>query len=81
MAETQFPAGHVFFHPGDPGDRAYLVREGRVEEVAGPSEAPARVAVFGPGDVFGEMSLVEERPHAHTARALTAVRADALTRD
>ena len=62
MAETQFPAGHVFFRPGDPGDRAYLVHEGRVEEVAGPPETPTRVAVFGPGEVFGEMSLVEERP-------------------
>jgi hypothetical protein len=81
MGETQFPAGHVFFRPGDPGDRAYLVREGRVEAFAGPPEAPARVAVFGPGDVFGEMSLVEERPHALTARALTAVQADALTRN
>src|SRR5262245_22645082 len=81
MAATQFPAGHIFFRPGDAGEQAYLIREGRVEVYGGQPEAPVRVAEFGPGEVFGEMSLVEERPHTLTARALTAAQVETLTRD
>ena len=40
MPEETFDVGHVFFRPGDPGERAYLLHEGRVEVVAGPWKAP-----------------------------------------
>lgn len=72
-----FAAGEVVFRPGDPGDRAYLVEEGRFEILDGET----RLTVAGPGDVFGEMGLIEERPRKYTARAVTAGRAAALTRE
>jgi hypothetical protein len=80
MGEQSFDAGQVFFQPGDPGDRAYLVHEGQVESLAGPPDAYRRANVFGPGEVFGEMSLVEERPRTTTARAVTAGRVTPMTR-
>jgi CRP-like cAMP-binding protein len=76
--EQHFPPGAVIFRPGDPGDRAYLVREGTVELLGGPAGRPALAAA---GEVFGELSLIEERPRSLTARAVTAVRAEPLTRD
>lgn len=81
MTEQEFAAGHVFFRPGDPGDRAYLLTAGEVELLAGGDDAPTRVATHRPGDVFGEMALIEERPRALTARAVTAGRASPMTRD
>ena len=81
MTEHEFAAGHVFFRPGDPGERAYLLHDGQVELLAGAAEPLTRVGLFGPGDVFGEMALIEERPRALTARAVTAGRATPLTRD
>lgn len=80
MNEHVFPANAVIFRPGDPGVRAYMIREGTVELLRG-SDAEAPLAVLGPGEVFGEMSLIEERPHALTARAGSAVKAHGLTRD
>jgi hypothetical protein len=80
MDEQPFDAGHFFFQPGDPGDRAYFVNEGQVEVMAGPPDRYRRVNVYGTGDVFGEMSLVEERPRSLTARAVTAGRVTPLTR-
>ncbi|MFO0852324.1 MAG: cyclic nucleotide-binding domain-containing protein [Gemmataceae bacterium] len=77
MAEIAFQPGHVFFRPDDPADRAYLLVAGEVELLV----AGRRVAVFAPGDVFGEMSLIEERPHRMTARATAAGRAETLTRE
>lgn len=81
MTDLVFAPGHVFFRPGDPPDRAYLLEAGHVELLAGDGDAPTRVALFGPGDVFGEMALVEERPRALTALAATAGRATPMTRD
>jgi hypothetical protein len=80
MTEHEFAAGHVFFRPGDPADWAYLLHDGRVEILAG-SELVTRVGLFEAGDVFGEMALVEERPRAFTAQAVTAGRVAAMTRD
>lgn len=76
MNEFDFAAGDVFFQIGDPADRAYLLLSGEVESVVG----SARAAVFHPGDVFGDMALVEERPRWSTARAVTAGRARAMAR-
>ena len=77
MTEIPFDAGHVFFHPGDPADRAYQVVDGHIEMLSG----SARVTRRGPGEVFGEMSLIEEQPHRLLARAVTAGRCTSLTRD
>ena len=57
MPDETFAAGHVFFRPGDPGDRAYLLHDGQVEIVGGPSGSSSRLALFEPGEVFGEMAL------------------------
>ncbi len=67
MAERSFQPGEIFFRAGDPGDCAYLIQTGEVELLSGPPENLRRVTKFGPKEVFGDMSLIEER-----ARALTA---------
>jgi hypothetical protein len=81
MDEQEFAAGHVFFQRGDAGDVAYLLQEGSVELLVGVTEPLTRVGLFMPGDVFGEMALVEERPREFTARAVTAGRTRPMSRD
>jgi len=81
MTELEFAAGHVFFRAGDVGDHAYQLIEGQVELSGDSNGNPARVASFGPGDVFGEMALIEERPRALTATAVAGGRAVSMTRD
>ena len=81
MNDQEFAVGHVFFHAGDPGDQAYLLNGGQVELLAGQAAPYKRVGLFGAGDVFGEMSLIEERPRVFTARAVTAVKATPITRE
>src|SRR5438034_6337777 len=80
MSERRFQPGEVFFRPGDASDNAYLIQSGQVEILFGDPKKPARSAVLGPGMVFGEMALVEERPHFATARAVTAGVATSLDR-
>ncbi len=81
MADVRYAAGTFIFRAGDPGDRAYRLEAGQVELLAGPAEAPVRAVVLGPGDVFGEMSLIEERPRSMSARAVTDSAASLMTRD
>src|SRR4029453_11316753 len=71
-----FAAGHVFFKTGDPADAAYLIESGQVEI----SRESARGGPLGAGGVFGEMALIEERPHSATARALSAGSARRMSR-
>jgi hypothetical protein len=80
MADLSFKAGHIFFRSGDAGDRAYLIQEGEVELLSGPPDNFQRVSRFGPKDVFGDMSLIEERPRHLTARAITAGTARSMSR-
>ena len=81
MSEQDFDAGHVFFRAGDPADCAYQLHAGDVELLAESGDSAKRVRLFTPGDVFGEMALIEERPRAFTARAVTSGRAGPMTRD
>ena len=80
MAERTFQQGEIFFRAGDPGDFAYLIQSGEVELLSGPPENLRRVARFGPKEVFGDMSLIEERARALTARAITAGKALSMSR-
>jgi Cyclic nucleotide-binding domain/FHA domain len=80
MAERIFQAGDIFFRAGDPGDFAYLIQSGEVELLSGPPSDLRRVTKFGPKEVFGDMSLIEERARALTARAITAGKALSMSR-
>ena len=58
--EGNYAAGTVILREGEPGDRVFFVHSGRVRVVKETAGEPAvRLAEFGPGEFFGEMSLVE----------------------
>jgi len=69
------PAGAVIVREGDPGDRVYFVHSGRVQVVKRPPGEPeVKLAEFGPGDFFGEMSLVESVARSASVIALEPTR-------
>lgn len=76
---VHFEAGHVLFLAGDRGDRAYLVEDGLVRltlATAGGRELNVRVA--GPGDMIGEIAVLDSGPRTADATALTDVTAYAI---
>lgn len=81
MGAHKFTAGETVFRKGDPSEFAYLIESGEVEVLAKHEGSDTRVALFGAGDILGEMALVQERSHSMTARAVSDVRASSVTRD
>ena len=73
--DTQdYPAGHVFFKMGDPGDVMYVVLAGEVEVLV----REKIVETVRSGGIFGEMALIDNRLRSAGARAKTAVKAAAI---
>ncbi len=74
FARTQrHPAGEVIFHKGDPGISMMSIVEGRVKiSVASPEGKEAVLAVLGPGEVLGEMAIIEDKDRSADATALDA---------
>lgn len=65
--------GEVLFREGDHGDRAYVITAGEVEIVKSSARRDAILALRKPGEVIGEMALIEEEPRIAGARARTDV--------
>ena len=69
--ERKFAAGQEIFREGMPGDGVYFVKSGLVEISAGQG-ARHVFSQLGPGEVFGEMAVIELRPRSATASAVAA---------
>ena len=82
LAETTLRRGDVLFHEGDSGDRLFVVVEGKVK--LGRTSADGRenlIAVLGPGQMFGELSLFDPGPRSATVTAVTDAQLMSLTHD
>jgi len=66
--EKKFVTGQEVFLEGAPGDGVYFVKDGLVEISAGKGERHV-FSRLGPGEIFGEMSIIEHRPRSATASA------------
>lgn len=70
MIERHFEPGQVVLEEGSQDRDVYLIVKGRVEVLKGQGEAETVLAERGPGDLFGEMGLLERKPRFATIRAL-----------
>jgi CRP/FNR family cyclic AMP-dependent transcriptional regulator len=67
--------GDVVFREGEQAREMYVVVDGEVEVLKrSKRDVHARVALLGPGDWFGEMSVLDVMPRSATVRALAATR-------
>jgi nucleotide-binding universal stress UspA family protein len=65
--------GEVIVREGDPATGCFMIVSGRVEVSKGAASAtPTVLATMGPGEVFGEMAVIDEHPRSATVRALEA---------
>src|SRR5215203_663358 len=82
MGAITLTKGEVLFHEGDAEDRLYVVVSGKIK--LGRSGSAGRenlLAVLGPGQMFGELSLFDPGPRSTTATAVTACELRTLEHD
>ena len=73
MVEVLFKAGETIFSEGQPGNKLFIVRSGSVALTTKVENEVLPLTELGPGEVFGEMSLIDEKPRSATATAVTDV--------
>ncbi|MDN5790670.1 MAG: Crp/Fnr family transcriptional regulator [Micrococcales bacterium] len=71
MSRSRLERGDVLFHEGDRGDTLYVIAEGKIKVGrTSPDGRENLVAVLGPGEMFGELSLFDPGPRTMTATAV-----------
>jgi len=65
--EIDVPEGKVLIRQGEPGSECFVIADGRAKATMRGSGS----ASLGPGDVVGEMSLLDQKPRSATVTAST----------
>jgi CRP/FNR family cyclic AMP-dependent transcriptional regulator len=65
-----WPEGSMVFEKGSPGEALYIVLSGRVRIFDSTNGSEVEIARIGPGDFFGEMSLLLETTHTKNVQAV-----------
>ncbi len=67
----RFEPGQTVFREGDSSDTCYVVRSGHARATRGSADGRTiTLAVFGPGDFFGELALFEDERRSATVEAI-----------
>lgn len=68
---STYRRGEVVFHRHDPADAMHLVTKGRFDvRIATPLGDEVALAIWGPGDIFGELAVLTDRARTATVAAL-----------
>lgn len=86
MQRVMFRAGEAMFREGDPSDRCFKIVSGRVEiclEIGGlmKRDRHETVAMAGPGELIGEMSVIDRAPRSASAVAVERTICDSYTEE
>jgi GGDEF domain-containing protein len=64
--EHRYPPGHVIFRQDDAGENVYVLLSGKVRVLESVPDSPVEMFLgeLGPGEIFGELGVLRERPRA-----------------
>src|SRR3954452_3560212 len=63
----EYPKSTVLFREGEPGKEMFVIQAGKVAISKRVREVEKVLAVLGPGEFFGEMALISNKPRNATA--------------
>jgi CRP/FNR family transcriptional regulator, cyclic AMP receptor protein len=63
----EFPKGTVLFREGEPGKEMFVLQSGRVSISKRVRDVEKVLAVLGPGEFFGEMAIISNKPRNASA--------------
>jgi CRP/FNR family cyclic AMP-dependent transcriptional regulator len=71
---VNYQPGDIIFCEYEPGNEFYLLQEGRVKVTKIVSDTEKTLDIFHPGDIFGEMAILEDQPRSATAIAMEKIK-------
>lgn len=80
-AHRRFAPGERIFTEGDAPDVAYLIDSGRIEVWASQGNKRLTLSYLGPGEILGEMAVIDRAPRSACADAITEVIATEIRAD
>ncbi len=82
LGKRTFGKGMIIFHKGSPGQTLYIIESGKVRIfILSESGQEISVNIYGPGDVFGELALLDGLPRSAGAVAMEKTETFTLHRD
>src|SRR5262249_17963358 len=63
----EYPKGTVLFREGEQGKEMFVIQTGKVTISRKVRDLDTNLAVLGPGELFGEMAIISNRPRNATA--------------
>ncbi len=72
-SEKAYPKNAVVLTEGDVGDSLFMIQSGKVKVFIGDEEGREIILkILGPGDFFGEMSMIDKQPRSASVTTLEA---------
>jgi len=81
ITNQKFKAGDVIIRENDPGSEAYTLEVGRVEVTKEVEGNRVQLAQLYPGETFGEMSMIDDKPRSASVTALEDTEVRVIPRD
>lgn len=81
IAVQRLEKGEGLFEEGDVGDAAYVVESGELEVLKSSGDRQILLSVIRPGDIVGEMALMDKAPRMAGVRATQPTTLHVLSKD
>jgi CRP/FNR family cyclic AMP-dependent transcriptional regulator len=66
----EFPKGTVLFNEGEPGKDMFVLQSGKISISKKVRDVEKILALLGPGEFFGEMAIISNKPRNATATVM-----------
>ncbi|MFO7870182.1 MAG: cyclic nucleotide-binding domain-containing protein [Kiritimatiellia bacterium] len=80
LLKKTFANGEALFKDGEPGGEACLIKKGYVSIWKMDGDRRIDLATRGPGEIIGEMALIDDSPRSASVTAKGQVEAEVITR-
>lgn len=81
LQTIQVPAGETIARQGAPADKFFILLEGDAEVLRDERGVETTIASLRPGDLFGEVAIMHDRPRSATVQARTSATLLAIERE
>ena len=81
VTTAQYKSGEIIIRENDQGETAYVIESGRVEVTKDLQGKNIHLAYLYPGETFGEMSIIDDKPRSATVTAADDTEVHVIARD